>query len=252
MECTSASLIRFPGTASARGGHQRRSSPRVAVKAPVRLIIPDREPLVAHALDISWGGASFLSTESLGAIGDSIVVEAPWSSGQALRVAAQIVWIETVSEQSVATGAQFTSLSITDQERLESLLSMLISPSAQARSSICLAERIETDYQDPEDFQETLAEVATGRLRMVSHRAYDKNASVQLGLAFNGRSSTWFRARVVECWVAEQASTAPASAHGPFLLDLGFEHPVEDLARVAQRLEQEASRETLSHMPSFT
>jgi hypothetical protein len=106
---------------------------------------------------------------------------------------AQIVWIETVSEQSVAIGAQFTSLSMSDQERLESLLSMLFSPSAQARFSICLAERIETDYQDPEDFQETLAEVAAGRLRMVSRRAYDKNASVQLGIASSGRSSTSHR-----------------------------------------------------------
>lgn len=212
----------------------RRRHSRLPMDIPVRLVAEGvGAPLVVQNQDISWGGVQFIVSQGTLAQAETVTLTFPWAKGEQFIVRADVVRVEPLGDGRALVAARFSSLSTVDQQRLEKLLRMLDGanrkPDAEADE---LVPSLEVLFNDPEDMSNKLAEIAGGRLSITAFRAYQVHQSIRLVLGGVAQLPVLrLRARV-----AGVTALAPETAPDweVYQLDLVFEHPDEELKRIAE------------------
>ena len=220
----------------------RRTQPRVEARIQVRLApATGSESISAHNLDLSWGGTSLLLPDTQLRIGESVKLEFPRTPGRSFYARAEVVRSQEVAD-GVLTGVRFSKLLVRHETRLVRLLSLLIDPNRRLGDELSLSPQIDLDFMDVDGIAKALAEIRSGCYEVTSFRPYEPGQSLMLVLIWQGRVPLLrLRARVrklrrVPVNPPHASGSAASQLPALFLMDLGFEHPLEDLKRTVDPL----------------
>ncbi|MEY6430893.1 PilZ domain-containing protein [Thioalkalicoccus limnaeus] len=226
-------------TTPSRDNAERRFHSRLPMKVSVRLVADGGDqPLVVQNQDISWGGVQFLVPRDALKERSSVTMAFPWAKGEQFSVEAEVVRTRNIDDGHALVAARFSNLSRADQKRLEKLLAMLHATNNQAaghrEDQSLLAPSLEILFNDLDDMQQQLAEIAKGRLSVTVFQAYEVNQSIRLTLAgIADLPALRLRARVKR---VTALTTEAAQAFRMFDVDLSFEHPLLELEAAVESL----------------
>jgi len=218
-------------------GNDRRNHQRLPMTIPVSLEVGEgAEPLTVENKDISWGGVRFVVPKNAIPNADSVTVKFPWSKGDRFTASAEVVRTEELDDEHALVAARFSSLSTSDQRRLEKLLTMLQGTTeGSAGHQAPLVPILEVLFSDLDEIRSKLAELAEGRLSVTVFESYEVNQSIRmiLGGLSADQPALRLRARVVQI---ETLTSETESAWPMFNLQVRFEHPLHELKAAASSL----------------
>ncbi len=211
----------------------RRNHYRFPLAITVRVEVGKKGPaILAQHHDISWGGVRLLVPRQALPRSGQIRITFPWAQGDQFSAVAEVVRTEPFDDQQDLVAARFSCLSTSDQRLLDKLLQMLqeSGDDGTERKGL-LVPVLEVLFSDPSEMRSKLAELAEGRLSVTVFERYELGQSIRLILGgTSDHKALRLRARV------EQVTPVSAQADPTwptFDLQLGFEHPLEELKSAA-------------------
>lgn len=215
---------------------EQRSHRRLPMTVPVTMELGGTSgPVTVQNKDISWGGIRFAVPRKAMPDGDSVTIKFPWTKGNQFSANAEVVRKESLDEHYDLVAARFSSLTTSDQRRLEKLLQMLQDAGEDpVGEQAPLVPVLEVLIGDAEEMRDRLDELAEGQIRVTVFEAYEVNQSIRFVLGeLADDPALRLRARVtaVEPVVARTPSAWPV-----FEVRLQFEHPPHELRGAAASL----------------
>lgn len=208
-----------------KSASERRTQARIDLRIPVEVMLPGREqPLVAHTLDLSWGGALLHVIDALPTDTESLVLHLPWRGGKTIRALSQVLRQQPLASGGFQVALRFISLSPRSQNRLERLLLMLQpQPSQSGDSPPTLFRELEVTVGDAEELRQILLEILNGYYQVTVFEGYQVNQSIRLSITgVSDLPTIRLRARVLS---VEKSSVKGCDWAELYTLSLGFEHP---------------------------
>ena len=213
---------------------EKRSQRRLSVGIPIHVRLPSSDDSIeVRDQELSWGGAKFITSDAR--IWDSrrICLVFPWVGGQSFAIEADIVRRELLEDGGHRIAVRFVCMDQQSEARLEHLLALL-AEREEHQSSACSTptmERLELIFDDEHEMREQLSQIADGHLYVTVFGAYEIDQSILLVVGctrdFPGLH---LRARV-------KSQALQKSLKDGWIdlvkLDLTFEHPREELRRLA-------------------
>ncbi|SDY15795.1 PilZ domain-containing protein [Allochromatium warmingii] len=208
-----------------KSASERRTQARIDLRIPVEVMLPGREqPLVAHTLDLSWGGALLHVIDALPTDTESLVLHLPWRGGKTIRALSQVLRQQPLASGGFQVALRFISLSPRSQNRLERLLLMLQpQPSQPGDGQPTLFRELEVTVGDAEELRQILLEILNGYYQVTVFEGYQVNQSIRLSITgVSDLPTIRLRARVLS---VEKSSVKGHDWAELYTLSLGFEHP---------------------------
>lgn len=227
---------------------ERRAQPRVMLSAPLSIRQPP-SPVSSPGtlLNLSWGGATFVSETVNVRVGEALLLSLPWAGMANLEPMAEVLRVWKVPD-GVAVAVRFYQLGLGDERRIRALLEVLLSspePDGQ-RQRARLARRLELEVEDPYELKGMLHDISQGGARVVVPHPLIIDQQVMFGLyGPAGTPLIDLRARVTRQELKLLAGTEVYEA------GLLFEHPNRELRRLVAdllqgRTEADLGSDTLS------
>ncbi|MGQ9658754.1 MAG: PilZ domain-containing protein [Thermochromatium sp.] len=216
---------------------ERRTQARVSAQIPIQLHVEGESiPHRATLIDLSWGGALCQLTEPLPPAGQPIRLRLPWSPGETIEIETTPLRHKALDDGRHLLALRFQRLSLANQGRLEKLLGELRTrnPQNHLRDPLPLVATLEVWIQTPEEWDQALAQIAKGQLRISTQAEFTPGQG--LGLQFDNvpaRARLRLRARVLAC------DDSPLPLHASKILTLEFEHPKNTLRYWAEWLRRQ-------------
>jgi c-di-GMP-binding flagellar brake protein YcgR len=201
---------------------EHRRDMRISVTAPVKISdLYGKHISPATLKNISWGGAAIRCENLPAAMGERLCLLLPAGLEENIKIVAGVLRHKTVDGED-EYGLRFDSLVPGDEERLLSVLKLLMSSPDQdkRRSEARLVQRLEVEYGDAGEFQAVLEDISASGLMLTVPTPLDIDQSILITLS---SADTAFglnlRARVVHQTEIEQSEIALNR------IGLRFEHP---------------------------
>lgn len=212
---------------------EKRKQPRVCLAVPIRATVAEGvEPISATTADLSWGGASFLTKDLIIDKGDVVRLEFPWSRGKHFVVDGVVLRAQLTTDGNLSVAVRFADVPLESQRRLNKLLGFLFDK--REGKEIQLAQQMEILCNDKDEMLKMLQELAKGGIWVTAFQSYDADERLELAIAgLHDERALKLRTRV-ERVVADEAVESH-SAH-LYQVYLHFEHPIEELKKLAWKL----------------
>lgn len=213
----------------------KRKQLRINVTAPVNLLWPgNHEPAKAKLQNISWGGASIVVDKAHTYSGDTLQVLLPGIKSSAISIEAKVLrtWALTAS-QGEGMAVRFTSLATKDQDEFEEVLKMLAQSedSAGLRQHARLTQRLDIQFEGPDDLHATLDDISAGGLGVTVPDPLQIGQSLEALISTLDEGCTLkLRARVVRLEPVKMGNVELYHA------GLKFEHPSRELNNLTREL----------------
>jgi hypothetical protein len=214
---------------------EKRLQRRVGIEVPIQVYLPGSDAAIAARYqDLSWGGASFVTSDLRIQHGQRLIMRFPWTNGQTFAIEADVVRCEPLEPTAQRVAVRFATVGHQDDRRLAKLIELL-SPNSHEASNVATAPTmpmLELVLHDPEEMRDKLSQIAEGSLCITAFGTYRVGQSLLL-LIEHVDDFPGLRLRTR---VKSQCVNDPGDSDLPCLvtLDLEFEHPLEELRKLAQ------------------
>ncbi|MTW20266.1 PilZ domain-containing protein [Allochromatium palmeri] len=233
---------------------EKRLQRRVGVEVPIRVSRPGSDtPITARYQDLSWGGASFITSDLDIQDGQRLTLHFPWTNGQCFLIEADVVRCQPLESGSQQVGVRFATVGYQDDRRLEKLIELLSPNAHQAAQAIATPTRpmLELVLHDKEEMREKLSQVAEGYLFISAFGDYRVGQSLLLLIEHTDD----FPGLRLRARVKSQSIDDKCDSDRPHLvtLELEFEHPRDELRKLANlsmRFRSKKARFMGPHDPS--
>jgi hypothetical protein len=212
---------------------EKRSQRRLGIEVPIQVSRPgSHDSIVARYQDISWGGASFFTSDDSIQDRERLLMHFPWTNGKIFSIQVEVVRRETLDSGNQRVAVRFASVSHQDERRLQKLLELLATNSREASRTVLPAiPSLELVLDDEEEMREKLSQIAEGYLLITAFGSYRVGQSLLLLIDhtkdFPGLR---LRARINAQSSGDEDDNDRARLVN---LELGFEHPLEELRELA-------------------
>jgi hypothetical protein len=234
---------------------EKRLQRRVGVEVPIQVSRPDSDvPITACYQDLSWGGASFVTSDLAIEDGQRLTMHFPWTNGQCFLIEADVVRCQPLEPGYQQVGVRFATVSYQDDRRLEKLIELLSANAHPAAEAAAMPTRpmLELVLDDKEEMRDKLSQIAEGYLFISAFGAYRVGQSLLLLIEHTDDfPGLRLRARVK----SQSGDDDEHDSDRPRLvtLELEFEHPLDELRKLAQlsmRFRSKKARFVGPHDPS--
>jgi len=212
-----------------------RPYPRLPIQAQVtfaRVGIPTRT--IARSRDLSWDGASLLVPQETLDLDDALVLEFPWRDEGSFSAHAKVAWKQRIDDQHYLAGVSFTRLSVSDEEKLRQLLSMLVRVNASEHDT-SVANALRISFLDRGEMLAALEQIRHGSIETTLFQPVKTNERFPLDVTgFSDLPSLCLRARIL--WHKAFCSEEGPRSSGVFQVALALDHSDNDLKRVTDPL----------------
>lgn len=211
---------------------EKRLQRRVGIEVPIQVSRPGSDaPIAARYQDLSWGGASFVTSDLSIRDAQRLTLHLPWTNGRCFQIEAEVVRCEPLAPRCQRVAVRFAMVGHQDDQRLEKLIELL-SGGAANTAATPTRPLLELVLDDDEEMRDKLAQIAEGRLCISAFGDYRVGQSLLLLIEHaDDCPGLRLRARVKAQSVAKQReSVQPRLVN----LELEFEHPPEELRKLAQ------------------
>lgn len=213
---------------------EKRLQRRVGIEVPIQVCRPDSDvTITARYQDLSWGGASFVTNDLTIQCGQRLIMRLPWTNGQFFAIEADVVRCEPLESEYRRVAVRFSTVGHQDDRRLAKLIELLSAPSHEtAQASSPAMPLLELVLDDQEEMHEKLSQIAEGYLFITAFGTYRVGQSLLLLIEYTDDfPGLRLRARVKSQSIDDQGD-----CERPCLvtLELGFEHPLDELRKLAQ------------------
>jgi hypothetical protein len=214
----------------------RRGHPRFVVNAQVAVASDSvDEPMIARALNLSWGGACLAIPKQYSIPDDRALLRFPLDRGSSFSANTQVTWKRQLDDTRCLVGVRFTSLRVCDHEKLERLLSILVRSRDTDERAMPITDGLEVCFLDREEMLSFLERIRHGGLQTAVFKPLQPDERIRLVVtAFGNLPRLVLRARVL--WQKPFGPATPGEPSGIFKTELMLDHPVEDLRRIADDL----------------
>lgn len=218
--------------------HEKRLQRRVGIEVPIQVSRSGSDAsIVARYQDLSWGGASFVTTDLGVQDGERLIMRFPWTNGHCFAIEAEVVRCEPLEPNQQRVAVRFASVGHQDEQRLEKLIELLSANSREVAHATVMQTTpamplLELVLDDKDELREKLAQIAEGYLFITAFGVYRVGQSLLLLIEHtDDYPGLRLRARVQsQCVDDEGGGERPRLV----TLELGFEHPPEELRKLAQ------------------
>ena len=213
---------------------EKRLQRRVGIEIPILVCRPDSDvTIAARYQDLSWGGASFVTSDLTIQDEHRLILRFPWTNGQSFAIEADVVRCEPLEPGHQRVAVRFATVSHQDDRRLEKLIELLSSPSCGGAHPIAAPAMplLELVLDDQDEMRDKLCQIAQGHLFINAVGHYRIGQSLLLLIEHTDDCpGLRLRARVKSQSIAEQHD----SEHPCLVtLELEFEHPLAELRKLA-------------------
>ncbi|EXJ15232.1 PilZ domain-containing protein [Imhoffiella purpurea] len=213
----------------------RRTQRRLGTKTTtIGVTVPGQSRAIEVEIhNLSWGGAFFIASDPAVCQCERMRLTFPWLEDQTFSAEADMMRCEQLADGRFAVAVRFYCIASNDQMRLTRLLKLLISKEDRTGpdSTIPIAETLDLTVTDDDEMRERLQQIGSGRLSLTVFGAYALDQSLSLNLSGSQRyPDLYLRARVT----GQEIISIPFTNQPELVkLELSFEHPEEDLHKIA-------------------
>lgn len=213
---------------------ENRLQRRVGIEIPIQVCRPDSDAAIAvRYQDLSWGGASFVTSDLTLQDGHRLIMRFPWTNGQSFAIEADVVRCESLESGYQRVAVRFATVGHQDDLRLAKLIELLSANSHDAAHATATPAMpvLELVLHDHEEMREKLSQIAEGSLFIIAFGTYRVGQSLLLLIEHTDDfPGLRLRARIKSQSVDDQGNS-----DRPCLvtLELEFEHPLDELRKLA-------------------